>query len=226
VETAHPLLQLIDLGDVRFVEGQTLKPPPGGTVLVDSHAGPLLAIAPREVFEDAVLGAPIVGNDEQGAAFANTDWPLRLSFPVFVMNAIGYFGGSDTAGTSANVQPGATVELHSAVNASTLAVRTPSGKVVSLSREGSETFSFSDTDELGVYQVEEPDQPPRRFAVNLFDSAESNIHTRPQINIGFSEVKGQGAWEGARRELWKLLLLGALGVLCLEWYIYNRRVYL
>jgi hypothetical protein len=29
-----------------------------------------------------------------------------------------------------------------------------------------------------------------------------------------------------RREAWKFLLLAALGVLILEWYIYNRRVYL
>ena len=27
------------------------------------------------------------------------------------------------------------------------------------------------------------------------------------------------------RELWKLLVLAALGLLLLEWYIYNRRVY-
>jgi hypothetical protein len=29
-----------------------------------------------------------------------------------------------------------------------------------------------------------------------------------------------------RQELWKWLLLGAIGVLIFEWYIYNRRVYL
>ncbi len=226
VETAHPLMQLIDLGNVKFAEGIALKPPAGGTVLIDSHAGPLLAIAPRDGFEDAVLGAEIVGFDEKGERFANTDWPLRLSFPVFVLNALTYFGGSATAAAASNVQPGHSVTLRSASSVDKISIRTPSGKSVSLKREHAETFNFSGTDELGIYQVDEPKQQPRRFAVNLFDSSESNIDARPEIRIGYTEVKGKADWGGARSELWKLLLLGALGVLCLEWYIFNRRVYL
>ena len=46
------------------------------------------------------------------------------------------------------------------------------------------------------------------------------------MRIGYVEVKGKPGWQGARRELWKALLLGALGILALEWYVYNRRVYL
>jgi hypothetical protein len=227
VETAHPLMQLIELGNVKFAEGMPLVPPAGGTVLVDSDAGALLAIAPRGGFEDAVLGAEIVGTNDEGQRYANTDWPLRLSFPVFILNALEYFGGSATAAETASVQPGHTITLRSASTADTIEVRAPSGKSIGLKREKAETFSFSGTDELGIYRLEEPKQPPRRFAVNLFDSAESDINPRPDgtIRIGYVKVEGQSGWQGARRELWKLLLLGALGVLCLEWYIYNRRVY-
>jgi hypothetical protein len=39
-------------------------------------------------------------------------------------------------------------------------------------------------------------------------------------------VTGQASWEGGRTELWRWLLCAVLGVLCLEWYIYNRRIYL
>ncbi len=219
-------MQLIDLGDVKFAEGRVLTVPQGGTVLVDSHAGPLFAIAPRGAFEDAVLAADIIGVDAEGQNFANTDWPLRLSFPVFVMNAVRYFGGADSAAAAANVQPGQSVTLRSAESAPELEVRTPAGEVVSLSRDTSDAFSFSGTDALGVYEIEEADQPVRRFAVNLFDSDESRIGSREDVQIGYVEVEGEATWEGARRELWKALLLVALGVLCLEWYIYNRRVYL
>jgi hypothetical protein len=226
VNTAHPLMQLLDLGDVKFAEGRVLAPPQGATVLVDGHAGPLFAVAPRGAFEDAVLAAEMVGVDASGERYANTDWPLRLSFPVFVLNAIRYFGGSGSAAASDSVQPGDTVTLRSAESAPTLKVRTPADQAISLSRETSDTFSFSGTDALGVYQVEEPNQPLRRFAVNLCDPAESDIAVRNDLQIGFVEVKGEVTWEGARRELWKILLVVALGVLCVEWYIYNRRVYL
>ena len=225
VETAHPLMQLIDLGDVKFAEARVLKTPPGGTVLVDSHAGPMFAIAPRGAYEDAVLAAEIVGTGDDGERYANTDWPLRLSFPVFVLNTIRYFGTAGMAADTPSVRPGKTVSVRSAESVARIEVRTPGGKVASLSRDTSDTFSFSGTDELGVYQIEEPNQPVRRFAVNLFDSAESNIERRNDVEIGYVEVKGQAVWEPARRELWKVLLLVALGVLCLEWYIYNRRVY-
>ena len=39
--------------------------PPAGSVLVDSDAGPMLAVAPRESFEDVVMGFVLV--DEQPA---------------------------------------------------------------------------------------------------------------------------------------------------------------
>jgi hypothetical protein len=226
VETAHPLMQLLDLGDVKFAEGSVLRPPAGATVLIDTHAGPLFAIAPREGFEDAVLAAEIVGTSPEGERYANTDWPLRLSFPVFVLNTIGYFGGSQAASAAASAQPGQTIALRAADNAAGLEVRTPSGGRESVARSTGDSYSFSGTDELGVYQVDEPKQQPRRFAVNLFDAAETAIGSRSDIQIGYTEVKGKATWEGARRDLWKLILLVALGVLCLEWYIYNRRVYL
>jgi hypothetical protein len=224
VETAHPLMQLIDLGNVKFAEASPLKPPPGSTVLVTTDAGPLLAIAPRDSFEDAVLGAEIVGVNEKGERYANSDWPLRLSFPVFILNALSYFNGS--AAASASVQPGQSVSLATAGSAETLLIRTPSGKDISLARDRGEAFHFSGTDELGIYAVEESGQPARHFAVNLFDSAESDIEPRADIHIGYNKVQAEAGWHGARNELWKPLLLGVLGVLCLEWYIYNRRVQL
>jgi hypothetical protein len=225
VETAHPLMQLIDLGNVRFAEALPLKPPPGSTILISADAGPLFAIGPRDRFEDAVLGGEIVGTNEKGERYANTDWPLRLSFPVFILNALSYFGEATSSGGT-NVEPGQAIMLRSAGAGDSLRVVSPSGKAVVLKRERGEAFNFSDTDELGVYVVEEPNHPLRHFAVNLFDSAESNIEPRQDVQIGYNKVTGETTWQGARRELWKPLLLGALVLLLGEWYIYNRRAYL
>ncbi len=226
VETAHPLMQLIDLGNVNFAEAGALKPPAGSTVLISTDVGPLLAIGPRDNFEDAVLAGEIVGTNDKGERYANTDWPLRLSFPVFVLNVLTYFGDASASGGSTSIEPGRAIMLRSAGAADTLTVRTPDGRSVGLKRERGEAFNFSDTDALGLYTVEEPQQDLRHFAVNLFDSAESDIDPRPTIQIGYSAVKGEAGTQGARRELWKFLLVGALVVLALEWYIYNRRVYL
>lgn len=224
VESAHPLMQLIDLGNVRFAEATILAPPEGSTVLVTTEAGPLLAIAPRGAFEDAVLGAEIVGTDGEQNRYANTDWPLRVSFPVFVLNAVAYLSEAES-GNIASVRPGQSVPLRTTGADEGLTVRTPDGRTIALAPERGQGVPFGGTDEPGIYIVEEGGTPTRRFAVNLFDASESDIAVRDTVQIGYDEVTGQAAWEGRRVELWKPLLLAVLVILCLEWYIYNRRVY-
>ena len=90
-------MQFIEMGNVDIAEAIPLHPPPGSVVLIDSslvqeeteHAA-IFAIAPRDSFEDAVLGMDIVN---MAANVANTNWPIRVSFPIFVNNVLRYLGG-------------------------------------------------------------------------------------------------------------------------------------
>jgi hypothetical protein len=229
IDPAHPLLKWLDLGDVTIVEGTPLEPPPGGTVLVDSHAGPMFGIAPREGFEDAVLGFGLI--DEQADADGNveryvgTNWPIRASFPAFVLNVVEYLGGGQSGLESGNVRPGEPVALESPRPDKPLVVKTPGGKRVKLDAVPGGQFSFVGTSELGVYEVELDGKPLRQFAVNLFKPGESNIRPAVDVGIGPLPVAAQASgWESTRREIWKSLLLLGLVVLSLEWYIFSRRV--
>ena len=89
------------------------------------------------------------------------------------------------------------------------------------------TFIFSDTDQLGVYHVLEGTQETaaQHFAVNLFDSRESNLKPRDAFTIKHESVEGESGLEAARQETWKWILMLGLFVLILEWYVYNKRVY-
>src|SRR5690606_36016370 len=60
-QRSHPLLNVVELGNVAIYDSLIVEPPPGGHVLIDSTEGPIAAIGPREGFEDAVLGFEIVG---------------------------------------------------------------------------------------------------------------------------------------------------------------------
>jgi hypothetical protein len=232
VEAAHPLMQWIELGDVSLLEGAPLERPPGSSVLIDADVGPMCVVAPRERFEDAVLGFAIIdevaGEGDGTERYFGTDWPSRKSFPVFVLNVIDYLGGSRNVLDSGSVQPGKPVAVEGPTRKGRLHVVTPSKKRAGLQEGKAGKFSFSGTAELGVYEVQADQKAFRRFAVNLFDAAESNIQSQPEpsIKIGYVEIAGQPGWEVARREAWKWLLLLGLVVLLLEWYIYNRRVYL
>jgi hypothetical protein len=220
-DRSHPLMNLLELGDVLIVEGTPLKVPEGGSVLMESHVGPMFAIAPRGAYEDAVLGFEIEGEDDYG-----TNWPLRPSFPVFVMNVLQYLGGHRGVDV-ANVRPGEQVDLQVdfPTDAVTVVIPEKPKRSVRVARGNLGAFTFADTELPGIYEVRHKDTVVQRFAVNLFHPPESDIKPKDLI-LGHTEVEGQTVREPARREAWKLLLLLGLGVLLFEWYIYNRRVYL
>jgi hypothetical protein len=239
-DSTHPLMQWIEMGNVELAEGTPLEVPPGGQTLVDaqwigadnaSHDGSVFAIAPREGFEDLVMGFVFiderVGQDGQSDKYIGTNWPLRASFPVFVLNLLHYFGTGGTASGGATVKPGVPVPLESPIPGQPLQVRIPGGETVALEETRPGKYVFTATSKLGIYEVRSAGKTGRRFAVNLFDGPESDIRVSPEIKIGRGEAveSPTSGWETARRELWKWLLLAGLVVLAVEWYVYNRRVW-
>jgi hypothetical protein len=229
---AHPLLQWVDLvGDVDFAAATPLQVPPAGSVLVDADEGPLMAIAPRERFEDLVLGFVIfdevLGEDGTTERFVGTNWPIRPSFAMFIVNVLRYLGGSRGAEGSESFAPGTPVTLEGPASQAKLQVRTPSGRRVRPTGGQPGRYDFVDTGELGIYTVYSGSTVQRQFAVNLFNDRESSLRPQPRVEIGWEEVaQDTSDRDVARQEIWKWLVLVGLAVLLLEWYIYNCRVFL
>lgn len=231
-DRAHPLMQYLEFGNVNIAEARPLEPPPGATILIDSDLawdqtehGAIFAIAPRSGFEDAVLGFEIV---DVAAGVVNTDWHIRVSFPLFINNLIRYLGGGENFQTQSTIRPGQPIVLRSDNPSKTVDVLTPAGKPIEVARGSLGHFTFADTESIGVYMVRntKSQKTDKWFAVNLFDSRESDIRPQKQLPIGNEIVQGQIIWEPTHHEAWKYILIGVLVVLVVEWYIFNRRVYL
>ena len=227
IDRAHPLTQLIEMGNVAIAEGTPIKGPSGATTLFDSDLGPLFVVAGREGYDDAVLGFEIVGTDAKGNLSPKTDWIVRRSFPVFVMNTLRYLGGNRGALALGSIAPGESMTLRSILPIDNMRIESPSGQSFDVAREGQNAFVFTRTDELGIYRARETGakEVSQQFAVNLFDPRESNLTPTPEIKLGYEIVAGKAGAEPTRREFWKWLMLLGLGVLLFEWYVYNRRVY-
>jgi hypothetical protein len=239
---AHPLLQYIrDLNLVRIAQAQTVDLPSGAASLMDSDGGPIAFSAPRDGgFTDTVIGFPLVEGDR-----INSDWGIRsYSFPMFVYNAVTLLGGARES-TGAEVRrPGqpAVLDVESSIRRAE--VTDPSGDRATIDRDGQGRLVVTNTGRTGLYAVRsvEPPSPPadvRGFAVNLFDPRESDIATRGlvpagtpanrtesyRIRIGYTEVAATRRMVRSIEDWWKPIALVALGIILVEWYIYNRRVY-
>lgn len=237
-QRGHPLLSLVELGNVGVVDSLIVRPPAGGKVLVDTTKGPIMAIAPRDGYEDAVLGFEIVGQTPEGDVEANTNWPRYFSFPNFCLNVVEYLAGGSAEGQNEQVRPGQTAEIDLAERAPQATIRLPDGGTRTVETPATGKVVFHETDQLGSYEVLVGGKPAARFAVNLFDREESDIRLRPRaegeggldevasLSIGYDDVAAESPASPMRKELWTGLLLAALAVLVLEWYIYNRRVYI
>ena len=92
----------------------------------------------------------------------------------------------------------------------------------------SNPFLFSQTEKIGIYTVLEKEKRSY-FAVNLFDELESNIRVDPSFmkkpTDHFAAEKGTGRNPAQNPvqtsvQTWFLVLLGAVLLLVLEYYIW------
>ena len=179
-------MQYVDLAALLIAEGFSLEIPAGGTELVRTDAGILMAVAPRDAYQDAVVGMNLLQN--------NTNWPNRRSFPIFLLNSLEFLGGTTATSGARTFRPGNQATMNVASRFNRVNVETPSGKNVTLSRDGQPQIVFSQTDDLGTYIVKDSDQNRtlQMFTVNLFSEQESNLAPAQQVTIGLQAVEASG----------------------------------
>lgn len=225
-DQTHPLMQSISLQNILVVEALLLQGPAGSQPLIESDAGTLLAIGPRQGFEDLVLGIPFFTTETDGSTVGNTNWLRLTSFPVFVHNVLTYLGGGRRMLTTPNVQPGNPVTLQPAGPVESLKVVKPSGDSDPSLQKRRGRFRYSGTGQIGIYNVIErdADKVSQRFAVNLFSRRESNI--RPgDLSIGYQDIEPISNAQHARWKVWKWLVIAGFVLLLVEWHVYHRRVF-
>ena len=236
-DVTHPMMQYVrDLNTVVVRKGVTCEPPPGANVLVDSNGGPLAFVAPRSGFSDAVVGFLLV----DGSKF-NSNWQVKSSFPLFLYNTLRTLGNArETSGGEVH-QPDQPIALRADSRAASVDVFGPTGaKIETLKRSTRGTFPFNGAKATGLYQARWGENETAGFAVNLFDPRESDLAPRGlvpeglsdkdaepyKIKIGLDAVAGKSRAAPAIKDYWWPVAVAMLAVVLVEWYIYNRRVYI
>lgn len=225
IDRSHPIMRYLELFSLLIAEGNVLQPPAGAVELLAAEAGTILALAPRDGYQDLVLGFEILSSDRDGEAVFNTDWHVQRSWPVFVLNLLRYLAGAAHEATLASYRPGQTVSIRTENRLAQVEIRGPGGLRTEASPAAGGAVLFSRTDEIGFYELrDESGRTVDRFAVNLFDRRESQIAAAESVSLGYESVPADAAVRPRRREYWRLLLLCVLGVITLEWCLYTRRL--
>jgi len=224
IDRTHPIMRYLDLFSLLVAEGQTLTAPRGSMDLLISETGPVLSLAPRDGFEDLVLGFEILSSTPDGGTAFNTDWQVQRSWPVFVFNAVRYLTGAFEVHARASHRPGAVVTLGTDRRQGELSIRSPDGRIDFVKPDATGRLQYSVGDRVGIYEIEDEKRIVDLFSVNLFDRQEATIPSAETVQLGFMPIASDQVTSLSRREYWRVLLLGMLGVLSLEWWYYGRRL--
>jgi hypothetical protein len=135
------------------------------------------------------------------------------------------------------VQPGGVLSDRIPPGSKDVRVRMPGGDTQALGDPAPDgTIVFGPVQKSGVYLVswEGPPGPTdavegpravRPFAANLLSPSESDISAAEKVSFATGDTSAANQKQAkATRKLWPWLLLGALGVVMLEWWVYNRKV--
>lgn len=224
VDRTHPMMRFLDVFSLLIFSGRAVQGPPGSMELIGADVGSVLVLAPRDGYQDLVLGFEVISSDVEGGDQANTNWYAERSWPVFVLNVLRYLAGAAEATGATSYQPGETIRLRLESAIAEVKVKGVDGSELEASVGPSGLVEIVDTSDTGNYLVESADRVVDLFAINLFDRDESDIQPAPGIEIGYEEVTATATGSEERREYWRWALVGMLGLLAAEWWVYAKRV--
>lgn len=214
--SAHPVMRFVDMRPVRVRSAAQVQAASWADVLAGSRRGPLLAAG--ETGGSRVVSASF--------DLADSDWPLRIAFPLFLANSIAWLGEGSAPGT---LQPGyaagqaAFVALPPGSPSAQIAAPDGTQRTISAPLAGG-IVSLPDTSQVGAYALTGPGGAHYPVAVNLLSPAASALAMRqpPMLSHALAN-SAPPALRRVPRDWWTFAALLALALLALEWAVYHRR---
>ncbi len=212
-KNTHPLLRFVNFQNVFVNESLAVKTPPWALPLVESPQTPLVLAG--ELNNQRIVW---VGFD----ALQST-WPLRVSFPIFVANAIDWLNPATSRAELLSVQAGTPFRfrLDNAVNEAKVVLPDGSESELLINTNTTEIL-FDNTARRGLYRLKTATSEVA-FTVNLLDSGETDISPRNELPFGKSGQTVATTVQQANLELWRWIALAGLAMLMFEWWFYHKR---
>ncbi|CAN5841383.1 BatA and WFA domain-containing protein [soil metagenome] len=225
----HPVLRGVQLDDLSIQETRAtaLGTGSGAAVLAEGPSGPLIVEA-SDLTRRAVI---VTFNPMQ------SNWPLKPASLIFLAKSLDYLARDAMDMQALSARPGDTLVQRLPRDASAITLALPEGgKALSLTPQRSGEVIYGPVRGVGMYTLEWEGaaggadvvvggKARRGVSVNLGDPFESDITPRTVLETASRVVQAeQSGGGGGVRRLWPWLMLAMLGMLVVEWYVYNRKV--
>lgn len=219
LERKHPILRWTAIDNVGVAYAFKLIPGEGDKVVGASNEGALIVAGQRQ-------GTKFVG---VGFDVRQSDFPLRIAWPVFLLNTINWFVEEDSEYLS-SFKTGDVWHVPAPLGATNEATLIDPANVRHRVPVQDGRAVFFGT-RAGFYRLIKPNAKPGdvggdvMFAANLVDPLESVIAPKAELIVdGKKGGEVAGFKVGVRRELWIYLLLAVAAISAIEWATYHRRV--
>lgn len=218
----HPIMDFIRVKDLRAVESSVFEPKRGDVPLIRlDERGDIYALLRKEPSRRIVV---------VGFSTRQTNWVVRVGFPVFVLNTIAYFAGENTR-LIHTYRTGETWTLPLEVPGKAVQVIDPSGRRFSVPiRDGQVSFYGR---HIGFYTLVTSQGKRLQIAGNLANPTESDIIPVLPIRLSYGPheqtlrppdlKRAVSRTRVAPRQVVLIVVLAALGLLLLGLGLWGGR---
>ncbi len=213
----HPVLREVSLDSLVVsrssaitMDAAALGPGAAWTELARGREGPLIAL-----LEAGGIRHLIVPFD-----LADSNWPLQVSFPIFLAQAVDYLTLRGEASTGRSFTTAQACRVAVAPGAGPISFQGP--VAVSAEATGAGEAALGVLPRAGVYTTRSPRAQAKGVAVNVLDDVESALRTRNDLRVGATAARVPAL--AGQRELWPWCVIAAGALLVLEWLLYAARM--
>ncbi len=207
---SHPLMRWIGMRDVNIGVASRLDLERGDEVVASAFGAPMIVARDSEQRRMVALAFDL----------RNSDLPLRVAFPVLMINIIDYFQFDDSSFIQ-NFTTGETWSVRVESTSGTATVTGPDGTTREAPIYSGEVLVYGDS--VGFYSIDAPKET-KVVAANLADPAESEIAPVEIAVPGREVAQDTDSLFFDREEIWIWAVLALLVLLTVEWWTYNRRL--
>ncbi|MGD9691030.1 MAG: VWA domain-containing protein [Phycisphaerales bacterium] len=226
----HPAMRAVSMDALIATKSPKVSVPEDSiaVVLAQGQHGPLIA----EV-ADQQTRALICTFDVMGST-----WPFDPGFVLYTAAGLIYLGNDGMAAGEV-LRPGQTISQRLPAEARNVSLAFPDNTRADLVPSAEGAVVYGPVRDTGIYtiswegaaqgsDVEVGGRVRRALAANLADPRESNIGSATALEVPGKEAVNaeQGGAASGLRKLWPYLLLFALLMVLVEWWVYNRKVML